>query len=163
MADTGIRTPDPGDENQDHDDGGIGLPVAQEAESLTPESPEYYEQRIREKLAELNNYSLNLTGREVTFVGSAQLLNAVQRLNDQRKESEETQKVPTPTKLYGMALIKDMSDDELVEELLAHQRDMFSKMDRQDLIQSVMGMRVSVYKHRLISESGLDWSVTLGE
>lgn len=62
--------------------------------------------------------------------------------------------------MAGFNVLKDMSDDELVEEIISHQRKELSKQKRQQLMEIVIQMRLCNYKERLKTESGIQWGMT---
>jgi hypothetical protein len=57
--------------------------------------------------------------------------------------------------MIGFALIKEMSKDDMIEEMLSHQRTAWKAMNRHDLIHMLIQGRLIRYKERLTSESDL--------
>lgn len=138
---TGVRTPDPDDENEntDQDDGDIGLRIGEGVKFVTPQ--QYMEMVQRHQRAVIE-----------TFGQFAQSI----KPQPPSKPVEEPPAEDIPVKLYGMGVIKDMSDEDIVEELLYHQGNIFRRLDRHQLVHAVISMRLSAYKTRLADESGLD-------
>lgn len=62
--------------------------------------------------------------------------------------------------ITGFNLLKDMSDEELIEEILTHQRhELKEHYKRKGLIEAVINFRLHSFKHRLMDESGVDWGM----
>lgn len=58
--------------------------------------------------------------------------------------------------LTGFGMIKDMTPDELIEEILSHQRKILEEMDNVNQLRAnVVELRVNDYKKRLAAEAGL--------
>lgn len=164
MDDTGVRTPDP-EEHDDADDGGIGFPLPDATIDATGTfTPAYYQALAGKKVAALRGVvAYNLVDALKQYAAVKQEQDEAPAPSAEAEAAEE--KEEPPVKLYGMALLKEMTRDELVEEMLSHQRDVFAELDRQELIQAVMSMRIGVYKRRLLTEAGLEggWSLPFGD
>lgn len=56
----------------------------------------------------------------------------------------------------GLNIIKDMSREEIVDELLDHQRSGFMKMEIDNLKHMLVMMRTDEYRARLHKEAGIE-------
>lgn len=62
----------------------------------------------------------------------------------------------------GMDIISEMSDQELIEEIIGHQRAALSDFDRNKLKHHVVHLRLSLYHRRLHEEAKMDPPTFLG-
>lgn len=64
--------------------------------------------------------------------------------------------------MIGFKVIGDMSRDELIEEMLGHQRTMAQRQTTEALKQLIISMRMTEIHHRLIKEANLEPSTVWG-
>lgn len=57
--------------------------------------------------------------------------------------------------LTGFQIIKDMTDDDLREEIFARQRNFLKKQPRDYLLRLVVQMRISDYQQSVMGEAGI--------
>lgn len=55
----------------------------------------------------------------------------------------------------GMKILREMSREELIAEIKATHDRMFARMDDQEVMQVVMGLRNNEFKRRLMIEAGM--------
>lgn len=56
--------------------------------------------------------------------------------------------------VFGFKLIKDMSREELIEEIAGIQREQLEKMEHDQLKAIIIDFRAGSFRHRLIDEAG---------
>lgn len=58
------------------------------------------------------------------------------------------------SELYGFKLIGEMTDQEMVDEIAASQREQLTQMNTDQLRSITIDYRMSIYRNRLIEEAG---------
>ena len=61
--------------------------------------------------------------------------------------------------MHGLNFIKDMSREDLIEEVVTASRENMSKMDDRTLRRYVMETRIDAYRKRLFQEAGFTFDV----
>lgn len=57
--------------------------------------------------------------------------------------------------MFGMRIIKEMTEEELIEELLYWQRKELEKMNQKSLRANVVNVRLQTVKNRMLDEANL--------